>query len=83
MGRITKRNQRPKELKRPTVNNSQETISTETTGAGTTTSNNSNLGAGVNTRQLDKSGGITDATIGEIWKAIDDEFDNNVQWFVG
>ena len=66
MGWITKRNQRPKELKKPTANNSQGTIATGTTGAGTTTPNDSNLGAGetqwVNTRQSDKSG-ETNATI--------------------
>ena len=52
MRRITKQNQRPimdtnkEELKRPTVNDSQGTIATGTTGAGTTTSHDTNLGAG-------------------------------------
>ena len=83
MGRITKRNQRPKELKNPTANNSQETILTGTSGAGEMTSNDSNIGAGetqwINSRQWDKSGGIMNTTIGEMRKAIDDEFDDNVR----
>ena len=83
MGRIAKRNQPPNELKKPTSNDSQETIATGTTGARTTASNDDNLGAGetqwVNTRQRDKYGGITNATIREIQKAIDDEFNANVR----
>ena len=91
-GRITKQNQRQimdtnkEALKKPTANNSQEIIATGTTGAGTTTSNDTNLGAGethwVNIRQWDKSGGRMKATIGEIRKAIDDEFNNNVRRFM-
>ena len=65
--RIEKRNQLSQELNKPTANNSQDTIETGTTEAGTTASNDANLKAGetqwANTRQWDKSGRITDATI--------------------
>ena len=43
IGRITKRNQWSQELNKPTANDSQETIATGTTGAGTTTSYDTNL----------------------------------------
>ena len=70
-------------MNKPTANDSQEIIATGTTRAGITTSTDANLKVDetqwVNTRQWDKPGGITDATIGEIQKAIDDEFNDNVR----
>ena len=73
-------------MNKPPSNDTQDTIATGVTGAETTTSNDANLKAGeiqwVSTRQWDKSGGITDKTIREIWKAIDNEFNDNVRRFI-
>ena len=73
-------------MKEPIPNDGQGTIATGTTGTRTTASTDTKLGAGeiqrVITRQWGKSDGITNATIGEIRKAIDDEFNNNVRRFM-
>ena len=70
-------------LKKPIPNNGQRTITTETKEMRTITSTDTRLGAGktqwVNTRRLGNFDGMMNATIGEIWKAIDDEFNNNVR----
>ena len=62
------------------------TIATGTTGTISTPSTDTTLGAGetqwVETRQWENSDGIMNATIGEIRKAIDDEFNNNVRRFM-
>ena len=74
------------ELKKPTVNDSQGTIATGTTGVGTMTSNDTHPGEGktqwVDIRQWDKSNRTMNTTIGEIRNAIDDEFKNNVIRFM-
>ena len=73
-------------MNKPTANNTQDTSATGATGAETTPSNDANLKAGetqwVSTRQWDKSEEISDKTIREIRKAIDDEFNNNVRRFM-
>ena len=73
-------------MDKPIANYVQDTSVPGTTGAETTPSNNANVKAGetqwVNTRQWDKSSGITDKIIGETRKAIDDEFNNNVRRFM-
>ena len=71
-------------MNKPTANNIQDTSATGATGAETTSSNNGdNFKAGetqwVSSRQCKKYGGMTEKTIGEIRKAIDDEFNDNVR----
>ena len=86
IGRITEQNQWSQEVNKTTANDSQETIATGRTVVGTTPPKYANLKAGetqwVKTRKWDKSGGITDATIREIRKAIDDEFNDKVRRFM-
>ena len=82
-GRITEQNQRSQELDKPTSNYVQDTSVPGTTEAETTPSHDANLRAAetqwVSTRQWNKSGDISDKTIREIRKAIDDEFNDNVR----
>ena len=74
------------ESKEPMPNNDQGTIATGTTGTMTTTSSDTKLGTGkaqwVSTRQWGKSDGVTNTTIGDMRKAIDDEFNDNVRRFM-
>ena len=92
MGSIIPQNQRSisdtnnEKLKKSIPNDGGGTITAKTKGTRTTTSTDTRLGAGetqwVNTRQWENSDGITNATIGEIREAIDDEFNYNVRRLV-
>ena len=70
-------------MDKPTANYVQDTSVPGTTEAETTPSHDVNLRASgtqwVHTRQWNASGDISDKTIGEIRKAIDDEFNDNVR----
>ena len=70
-------------MDKPTANYVQDTSVPGVTEAGTTPSHDANLRAAetqwVSARQLNKSGEISDKTIGEIRKAIDDEFNDNAR----
>ena len=70
-------------LKKPIPNDGQRSIRTETKEIRTITSTDTRLGAAktqwVHTRHWGKSDGMMNATIGDIQKAIDDEFNNNVR----
>ena len=82
-GRITEQNQCSKELDKPIANYVQDTSVPGTTAAETTPSHGANLRTAetqwVSTRKWNKSGDISDKTIGEIRKAIYDEFNNNIR----
>ena len=79
----TEQNQWSKTLDQPIAKYVQDTSGPVTTEAETTPSHDANLRASgtqwVHTRQWNKSGDISDKTIGEIRKAIDDEFNDNVR----
>ena len=70
-------------MKRPIPNNGQRIIATKTKEMRTKTSTDTRLEAGeiqwVNTRHWWNSDGMMNATIGEIRKATDDKFNNNVR----
>ena len=80
---ITEQNQWSKKLDKPIAKYVQDTSGPVTTEAETTPSHDANLRAAgtqwVSTRQWNKSGDISDKTIGEIRKAIDDVFNDNVR----
>ena len=92
MGGITPQTKRPithsnkEELKEPIPNDDQGTIASGTTGTLTTASTDTTLGAGetqwVSTRQWEKLDGATNTIIGDIRKAIYDEFNDNVRRFM-
>ena len=83
----TEQNQWSKTLDQPIAKYVQNTSGPVTTEAETMPSHDVNLRATgtqwVHTRQWNKSGDISDKTIGEIRKAIDDEFDDNVRILMG
>ena len=91
IGRITPQSHRQiphtnkEELKEPMPNDGQEAILTGTTGT-MTTSADTKLGADkiqwVSTRQWEKLDGATNTIIGDIRKAIYDEFNDNVRRFM-
>ena len=70
-------------LKRPIPNDDQRIIATKTKEMRTITSTDTRLGAGeiqwINTRHGLDSDGMMNATIGEIRKAIEDDFNENVR----